>query len=72
MKPNTVMMGFYDNLLPEDLLKNRPLGKKRKILQYGISNPLAGSASNSISMSLFEGTFFLFMKIKLSNLALTS
>lgn len=62
MKPNTVMMGFYDNTVPEDLLKNRPIGKKRNILQYGMANPLNSNGGSAISMSFFESKikFFFF------------
>ncbi len=50
MKPNTVMMGFYDNQPPEDLLKTRHLPKKKRLLNYN-SN---GNLVNSISMVQFD------------------
>lgn len=58
MKPNTVMMGFFDNTLPEDLLRNRQFPRRRKILNYGINHSLTGALSlnsNSLSMVQFDG-----------------
>jgi potassium/chloride transporter 9 len=40
MKPNTIMMGFYDNTQPEDLLKNRVFSKKRRLLNYSTNGNL--------------------------------
>ena len=38
MKPNTVIMGFYDASAPEDLLKNRVFSRRRKMLNYGLNS----------------------------------
>jgi potassium/chloride transporter 9 len=59
MKPNTIMMGFYDNTLPEDLLKSRPFPKKKRLLNYGLNNYSSYSIPNSNSLSFiqFEGKF---------------
>ncbi len=54
MKPNTIMMGFYDSALPEDLLKSRPFSKRRRFLNYGSPNSTFQS-TNSMSMVQFEG-----------------
>ena len=37
MKPNTVMMGFYDNAEPTDLLSQRAFPKRRR-QNYGANN----------------------------------
>jgi potassium/chloride transporter 9 len=63
MKPNTVMIGFYDSALPEDLLVNRPLLKKRRFLNYGIANqhsPNSSSLGNTTSLQ-FGGLTLLFI-----------
>ena len=52
MKPNTVMMGFYDNIPPEDLLKNRMFPRRRKFFNYATS---ANGMPNSSSLLQFEG-----------------
>jgi potassium/chloride transporter 9 len=36
MKPNTVMIGFYDSTLPEDLLKNRLFPRRKRRANYGL------------------------------------
>ena len=53
MKPNTVMMGFYDNSPPEDLLKNRMFPKRRKFFTYGLNLTATNNGSGS-SMLQFE------------------
>ena len=58
MKPNTIMMGFYDNTLPEDLLKTRSFPKKKRLLNYGLTNHSNGNIpqTNSLNIGLdFEG-----------------
>lgn len=58
MKPNTVMMGFYDNTIPEDLLKTRSFPKKKRLLNYGLTNHSNGNIpqANSLNIGLdFEG-----------------
>lgn len=55
MKPNTVMIGFYDNTLPEDLLKNRLFPKRKRRANYGLvsQNSNINFASN-LSSCQFE------------------
>jgi potassium/chloride transporter 9 len=55
MKPNTVMIGFYDNTLPDDLLKNRLFPKRKRRANYGLvsQNSNINFASN-LSTSQFE------------------
>lgn len=58
MKPNTVMMGFYDNSTPEDLLKNRLFPKKRRLLNYHSTSSSNGNIvnfSNSLPNIQFPG-----------------
>jgi potassium/chloride transporter 9 len=53
MKPNTVMMGFYDNVMPEDLLKSRSFAKKKRLLNYS-TNSIDSIAAADRFMSQFE------------------
>ena len=56
MKPNTVMLGFYDNILPEDLLKNRMFRKKRRLLNYGLTSSASnGTLNQNGSLYNFDG-----------------
>ena len=47
MKPNTIMMGFYDNNVPEDMLKNRLFTKKKRLLNYGLTNSHSASSQST-------------------------
>jgi hypothetical protein len=59
MKPNTVMLGFYDNILPEDMLKNTLFRKKRRLLNYGLTSSTSnGTLSQNGSVYQFDGTCF--------------
>ena len=62
MKPNTVMMGFYDNIVPEDMLKNRMFPRRRRLLNYGLNGTLPSNASaNYMSgISQFESILLFF------------
>jgi len=48
------MMGFYDNIPPEDLLKNRVFTKKRRLLNYATNSNGQLSASTPF-MAQFDG-----------------
>jgi potassium/chloride transporter 9 len=59
MKPNTVMLGFYDNSLPEDLLKHQAFPKKRRLLNYGLtSSPSNGNLSQNGTLPQFDGRYY--------------
>lgn len=61
MKPNTVMLGFYDNSLPEDLLKHQAFPKKRRLLNYGLtSSPSNGNLSQNGTLPQFDGRYYLY------------
>lgn len=53
MKPNTIILGFYDSLMPEDLLKDRPFLRRRKLLNYGLNNNNYSSTSFQNIMNSF-------------------
>lgn len=56
MKPNTIILGFYDNTLPEDLLKQRMFPKKRRLLNYGLTSSTSnGNLNQNGSVLQFEG-----------------
>lgn len=57
MKPNTVIIGFYDSSAPEDLLKNRPFPKRRKLLNYGLTGTNSTSFQAVLNTHGFEGKF---------------
>lgn len=72
-------MGFYDNTIPQDLLKNRLFPRKRRLLSnYGINNGTNPSATphlshhqsiaNALSMIQFDGwyIFYLMMSVIIS------
>ena len=56
------MMGFYDNIVPEDMLKNRMFPRRKRLLNYGINGtfPSSASANYMSGISQFESISLFF------------
>jgi hypothetical protein len=68
MKPNTVVLGFYDSLAPEDLLRNRIFPRRRKLLNYGLNATHSTSFQTVLNNYGFEGTRIIKVIIPLESL----